>query len=128
MSEALKNIKISEEKINYLFLNSFRDKYKLVSLEIYPNYVDKNSDTFFYDIEIELDILEELDPDVDYLFKNVQKALKDVLFFCKKYTINTEGKLEFSLPYEFSKPVFFGIDYLYGEKLQIKILIRVSVS
>jgi hypothetical protein len=127
MSEVQKNIKITEEKINYLFLNSFRDKYKLLSLEIYPSYVDKNSDTFFYDIEIELDILEELDPDIDYLFENVEKVLKEVSEFCKKYTINTEGKLEFSLPYEFSKPVFFGIDYLYGEKLEIKTLIRVSV-
>jgi hypothetical protein len=127
MSEAQKNIKISEEKIKYLFFNSFRDKYKLLSLEVYPNYVDKNSDTFFYDIEIELDILEEIDPDIDYLFENVEKVLKEVLEFCKKYTINLDGKLEFSLPYEFSRPVFFGIEYLYGKKLEIKTLIRASV-
>ena len=128
MSSIRENIKISEEKMTYLFFNSFRDKYKLLTLGIYPDYY-KNNDTFdSYEIQIEFDILKELDPDYDYVFENVGKALKEISEFCKEYTINVEGNMKIKLPYKFGTPIFFGIDYLFAEKLEVKTLIRVEID
>ena len=47
MSSIRENIKISEEKMTYLFFNSFRGKYKLLTLGIYPDYY-KNNDGEMY--------------------------------------------------------------------------------
>jgi hypothetical protein len=128
MNSIKQNIKVSQEKITYLFFDSFRKKYKLLTLEILPDYSNnKNNSLDYYDIQIELDILQEIDPDFEYVFQNVEKTINEVLEFCKKYTINSEGKVEIRLSHEFGRPVFFGVDYLYGEKLEIKILISVSI-
>jgi hypothetical protein len=129
MSSIEENIKVTQEKITYLFFNSFRKKYKLLTLEIHPDYSNENKNSFdSYDIQIELDISREIDPDFEYVFENVGKTLKEMLEFCKEYTINLEGKMQPRLPYEFGIPILFGVDYLYGDKLEIKTLIRVSVS
>jgi hypothetical protein len=128
MSSIKENIKVSQEKITYLFFNSFRNKYKLLTLEILPDYSNKNNDSFdSYDIQIELDILEDVDPDFEFVFENVGKTLNELSKFCKEYTIDSEGKIDTRLPYEFGIPVFFGIDYLYGDKLEIKTLFRVLI-
>ena len=128
MNSVRENIKISEEKMTYLFFNSFREKYELLTLRIFPNY-DNNTDVFdAYEIQIELSIKKEIDPDYDYVFENVGKALKEISEFCKEYTINVEGNMKIKLPYKFGTPIFFGIDYLFAEKLEVKTLIRVEID
>ena len=114
--------------MTYLFFNSFREKYELLTLGIFPNY-DNNTDVFdAYEIQIELSIKKEIDPDYDYIFANVKRTLNEISKFCEEYTINTEGKMELKLPYNFGTPVLFGIDYLFTEKFEIKTLIRVETD
>jgi hypothetical protein len=128
MNSIRENIKVSEEKMTYLFFNSFREKYELLTLGIFPNY-DNNTDVFdAYEIQIELSIKKEIDPDYDYIFANVKRTLNEISKFCKEYTINIEGKMELKLPYNFGTPVLFGIDYLFADKFEIKTLIRVEID
>ena len=82
MNSVRENIKVSEEKMTYLFFNSFREKYELLTLGIFPNY-DNNTDVFdAYEIQIELSIKKEIDPDYDYIFANVKRTLNEISKFC----------------------------------------------
>jgi hypothetical protein len=94
--------------------------------EIFPDYYDNKIEA--YEVQLEFDFLKEIDPDSDYIFQKINKVMKEISTFLKEYTINSDGKIEINLPYEIPPPVLFGIDYLYGEKLILKMILRIHVG
>ena len=126
MSELSKNIEITQEKLKYLFDIFFKSKINLISFKLSPNYYNNTFDS--YELEIEFDFLKEIDPDTSYIFETISKFNKEISNFFREYTINSNGKIVLNLPYEVQPPILFGIDYFFGEKLIIKMIIRVYIG
>ena len=126
MDSIKENIKITQEKLKYIFDISFKSEINLLLFEIFPDFYDNKFET--YEVQLEFDFLKEIDPNSDYIFEKINKIMKEVSIFLKEYTINSDGRIEINLPYEIPPPVLFGIDYLYGEKLILKMILRIHVG
>ena len=126
MDSVKKNFKITEEKLKYIFDISFKSEINLMLFEIFPDYYDNKIEA--YEVQLEFDFLKEIDPDSDYIFRKINKIMKEISNFLKEYTINSDGRIKTNLPYEIPPPVLFGIDYLYGEKLILKMILRIQVG
>jgi hypothetical protein len=126
MDSEKKNFKITEEKLKYIFDISFKSEINLMLFEIFPDYYDNKIEA--YEVQLEFDFLKEIDPDSDYIFQKINKVMKEISIFLKEYTINSDGRIEMNLPYEIPPPVLFGIDYLYGEKLILKMILRIQLG
>lgn len=126
MNSIKENIKITEEKLKYIFDISFKSEINLMLFEIFPDFYDNNFEA--YEVQLEFDFLKEIDPDSDYIFQKINKIKKEISNFLKEYTINSDGRIEINLPHEIPPPVLFGIDYLYGEKLILKMILRINLG
>jgi hypothetical protein len=126
MNVVQKNIKTTEEKLKYIFDISFKSEINLILFQIFPDFNDNKLEE--YEVQLEFDFLKEIDPDSDYIFRKINKIMKEISNFLKEYTINSDGRIKTNLPYEIPPPVLFGIDYLYGEKLILKMILRIQVG
>ena len=81
MNSIKENIKITEEKLKYIFDISFKSEINLMLFEIFPDFYDNNFEA--YEVQLEFDFLKEIDPDSDYIFQKINKIKKEISNFLK---------------------------------------------
>jgi hypothetical protein len=114
----------SIKKIEYIFKVEFKKDLNLLLMEFYPEF--DNGFLESYEVQLEFDILEDIDPDLDYIFGNIKEKVDRISKFFHDYSINDNGKLKYDKDRESFIPVVHGIDYLFGDKFIVKTFFKFS--
>jgi|LakMenEpi03Aug12_release.lakeMendotaPanAssembly.Ray.scaffolds.fasta_scaffold300154_2 hypothetical protein len=124
MNQIETSFRESIKKIEYIFKVEFKKDVNLLLMEFYPEF--DNGFVESYEIQLEFDILEDIDPDLDYIFGNIKEKVDKISNFFHEYSINNNGKLKYDKNKESFIPVVHGIDYLFGDKFIVKTFFKFS--
>jgi hypothetical protein len=124
MNQIETSFRESIKKIEYIFKVEFKKDVNLLLMEFYPEF--DNGFVESYEIQLEFDISEDIDPDLDYIFGNIKEKVDKISNFFHEYSINNNGKLKYDKNKESFIPVVHGIDYLFGDKFIVKTFFKFS--
>jgi hypothetical protein len=115
-----KNFERSQEILEHLFRIEFQKKIELLTFKIYPDITE--NPLIGYDIDIGFDILNNVDPDLDYINSEIKKVFTEISSFLNQYIIGSNGNFTShsnSIKPKSSTFIVSNLDYVYGEKLVV---------
>jgi hypothetical protein len=115
-----KNFERSQEILEHLFRIEFQKKIELLTFKIYPDITE--NPLIGYDIDIGFDILNNVDPNLDYINSEIKKVFTEISSFLNQYIIGSNGNFIShlnSIKPKSSTFIVSNLDYVHGEKLVV---------